>query len=247
MHLVNRCKAALKRFKFEGLTKERFDAISNWWTPTRSNPAKAQPRWKSSAFGWHHYQLHGLPHHKGWLLSFTNENVQLNAVQKPPQEHQQCRKHPPFQQRQLSKPTVQNNPPSPATTMESSTGAKIAHMIHQYSKCKHTGHLEHQCDHICNHCSKFKHSKVGLTQTGTVRQTPKSNSLWKWKSTLTAYGSKSTLTLRQKWHTWIEGLTVTFLSKGRAVFKCHDHTTEDVFYITPQRSLTYSAIQPCSV
>jgi hypothetical protein len=29
MHLVNRCKAALKRFKFEGLTKERFDAISN--------------------------------------------------------------------------------------------------------------------------------------------------------------------------------------------------------------------------
>jgi hypothetical protein len=27
MHLVNRCKAALKRFKFEELTKEQFDAL----------------------------------------------------------------------------------------------------------------------------------------------------------------------------------------------------------------------------
>jgi hypothetical protein len=27
MHLVNRCKAALKRFKFEKLTKEQFDEI----------------------------------------------------------------------------------------------------------------------------------------------------------------------------------------------------------------------------
>jgi len=27
MHLVSRCKAALKRFKFEELTKEQFDAV----------------------------------------------------------------------------------------------------------------------------------------------------------------------------------------------------------------------------
>jgi hypothetical protein len=27
MHLVNRCKSALKRFKFEELTKEQFDAL----------------------------------------------------------------------------------------------------------------------------------------------------------------------------------------------------------------------------
>jgi hypothetical protein len=28
MHLVNRCKAALKRFKFKELTEERFDALN---------------------------------------------------------------------------------------------------------------------------------------------------------------------------------------------------------------------------
>jgi len=48
VHLVNRCKAALKRFKFEELTKEQFDAlillrveIAGRRTSARSNPAEA--------------------------------------------------------------------------------------------------------------------------------------------------------------------------------------------------------------
>jgi hypothetical protein len=44
---------------------------------------------------------------------FTNDNVHLNALQKPPQERRQRRKHPPSQKRQPSKPTAQNDPPSP--------------------------------------------------------------------------------------------------------------------------------------
>ena len=48
MHLVNRCKAALKRFKFEEPTKEQFDALillsalkSPADEPLRANPAEA--------------------------------------------------------------------------------------------------------------------------------------------------------------------------------------------------------------
>jgi hypothetical protein len=44
MHLVNRCKAALKRFKFEELTKEQFDAliILSAWKSSADEPLRAQ-------------------------------------------------------------------------------------------------------------------------------------------------------------------------------------------------------------
>jgi hypothetical protein len=111
---------------------------------------------------------------------FANENVQLNAVQRPPQKRPQRRHHPSSQKRHPSKPKPQKNPPSLCFRCgDLHWCTDCPHFKHQCSRCKRTGHLERQCDHIHNSRSKPKHSKFGLTQICTVRQSPKSNGLMK--------------------------------------------------------------------
>jgi len=110
----------------------------------------------------------------------ANENVHLNAVQKPPQERRQRRKHPPSQKRHPSKPTVENDHPSPYFHCGDLHWCKnCPHLKHQCSKCKRTKHLKRQCDNIRNRRSNLKHSRVILTHIGTVRQSQKSNGLLK--------------------------------------------------------------------
>jgi predicted aspartyl protease len=110
---------------------------------------------------------------------------------------------------------------------------------HQRSNCKRTGHLERQCDHIRNHRSNIKHSKVSLTQIGTVRQSPKSNGLMKMEINVNSvqiqfyldtgaevniisketfdYISALTLQKCDEVACMYNGQTATFLCKGRAV------------------------------
>lgn len=57
----------------------------------------------------------------------------------------------------------------------------VQRLIHQCSKCKSPRYFERQCGHIRDRRCKLQHSKVGLTQIGTVRQTPTSNGLIKIK------------------------------------------------------------------
>jgi hypothetical protein len=121
MHLVNRCKAALKRFKFEELTKEQFEALillSALKSPA-DKPLRARILLKLNQDGDQVRFDDIITDCMDFLTTkadcrvFANESVHLNAVQRPPQERRQRRKHPPPQKRQPLKPTAQNGPPSP--------------------------------------------------------------------------------------------------------------------------------------
>jgi len=188
MHLVNRCKAALKMLKFEELTKEQFDALillSTLKSPA-DEPLRARILHKLNQDGDQVRFDDIITDCVNFLTTkadcrvFAHKNVRLKAVQKPPQKRRQRRKHPPIEKRQPSKPTAQNHPPSQCFRCGDLHWCNdCPHLKHQCNKCKHRGHLERQCDHIRNHRSNIKHSKVGLTQIGTVRQSPKSNGLVK--------------------------------------------------------------------
>jgi hypothetical protein len=277
MRLVNRCKAALKKFKFEELTKEQFDALillSALKSPA-DEPLRARILQKLDQDG---YQVRfddiitdcvDFLATKADCRVFANENLHLNAVQKPLQERRQRRKHPPSQKRQPSKPTAQNDPSSPSFLCGDLHWCKgCTHLKHQCSKCKRTGHLARQCDHIHNHHSNPKHSKVGLTLMGTVRQSPKSSGLMKMeidvdgvqvqfylgtgtevniisKETFDYIGALS-LQKCDEVARMYNGQAATFLGKGRAVFKRRNHAAEDVFYVAPRVSLnlhSYPTIQ----
>jgi len=188
MHVVNRCKAALKMFKFEELTKEQFDALillSALKSPA-DEPLRARILQKLNQDGDRVRFDDIITDCVDFLTTkadcrvFANENFRLNAVQKLPQKRRQRRKHPPFEKHQPSKPTAQKDSTSPCFRCGDLHWCKdCPHLKHQCNECKRTGHLERQCDHIHNHRSNLKHSKVGFTQIGTVRQSPKSNGLVK--------------------------------------------------------------------
>jgi transposase InsO family protein len=268
MHLVNRCKAALKRFKFEELTKEQFDALIllSALKSSTDEPLRARILQKLNQDGGQVRFDDIITDCVDFLTTkadcrvFANENVQLNALQKPLQERRQRRNHPPSQQRQPSKPTAQNVPPSPCFRCGELHWCKdCPHVKHQCSKCERTGHLERQCDHIRNRRSNVKHSKVGLTQICTVHQTLTSNGLMKMeidvndvrvqfyldtgaevniisKETFDYIGAPS-LQKCDEVARMYNGQTATFLGKGRAKFKRRNHITEDVFYVAPRGSL----------
>jgi hypothetical protein len=103
MHLINGCIAALKRFKFKELTNEQFDAlilISALKSPT-DEPLGARILQKLNQDGDQVRFDDNITDCVDIFLTkadcrvFANENVHLNAVQKPPQERPQRRKHPP--------------------------------------------------------------------------------------------------------------------------------------------------------
>ena len=120
IHLVNRCNAALKRFKFEELTKEHFDALI--LLSALKSPADERLRARilqklnqdddQERFDDIFNNCVDFLATKADCRVLAHENVHLNAVQKPPQERHQRRKHPPSQKRQPSKRTAQNVPPS---------------------------------------------------------------------------------------------------------------------------------------
>ena len=268
MHVVNRCKAALKMFKFEELTKEQFDALillSALKSPA-DEPLRARILQKLNQDG-DRVRFDDIITDcldfvttKADCRVFANENVRMNAVPKPPQKCRQRRQHPPFEKRQLSKPMAQKDPPSPCFRSGDLHWCKdCPHLKYQCSKCKRTGHLESQCDHIRNHRSNLKHSKVGLTQIGTVRQSPKSNGLVKMEIDVNGVrfqfyldtGAKVNIISKETFdyiaalslqkcdvvaHMY-NGQTVTFLGKGRTVFKRSNHVTVDTFYVAPRGSL----------
>jgi len=110
MHLINRCKPAPKRFKFDELTKEQFDAlirISALKSPA-DEPLRARILQKLNQDGDQVRFDDIITDCVDFLTTktdcrvFANENVHLNAAQKPPQERRQRRKHPPPQKRQPS-------------------------------------------------------------------------------------------------------------------------------------------------
>jgi hypothetical protein len=105
MHLVNRCKAALKWFKFTELTIEHFDALilpSALKSPA-DEPLRARILHELNQDGDQVRSDDIITERVDFLTIkadfrvFTNENVHMNAVQKPPQERGQRRKHPPSQ------------------------------------------------------------------------------------------------------------------------------------------------------
>jgi hypothetical protein len=93
MHLTNRCKAALKRFKFEELTKEQFDALLlSALKSTADEPLRARILQKLNQDGDQVRFDDIITDCVDYLTTkadcrvFANENVRLNAIQKPPQE-----------------------------------------------------------------------------------------------------------------------------------------------------------------
>jgi len=167
MHLINGWKAALKRFKFEELTKEKFDVLILISTlkSLADEPRRARILQKlkqdRDQVRLDDIVTDGVDflNTKADCRVFANENVHLNAVQKPPQERRQRRKHPPSQKSQASKPKAQNDPPSPCFHCGDLHWCKdCPHLKHQCSKCKPAGHLERQCDHIPNRRSNLTHS-----------------------------------------------------------------------------------------
>jgi hypothetical protein len=136
MHPVNQCKAALKRFKFEELTKAQSDApiLLSAWKSSADEPLRAQILQKLNQDG-DQVRFDDIITDcvkflttKAECRVFANENVQLDAVQKSPQKRRQRRKNPSSQQRQSSKPTAQNDPPFPCSAVDISTGSKTAHI-----------------------------------------------------------------------------------------------------------------------
>jgi hypothetical protein len=121
LQLVNRCKAALKMFKFEEMTKEQFDALIllSALKSSADEPLRARILQKLNQDGDKVRFDDIITDCVDFLTTkadcrvFANENVRLNAVQKPPQKRRQRRNHLPFEKRQPSKPTAQKDPPSP--------------------------------------------------------------------------------------------------------------------------------------
>jgi len=105
MQFVNRCKAALKRFWFEKLTTEQFNALIllsalkapsdeplRTWILQKLNQDGNQVRFDEIVIDCVSFLTT-----KADCQVFANENVQLNAVQKPPHERRQHCKLPPSQ------------------------------------------------------------------------------------------------------------------------------------------------------
>jgi hypothetical protein len=268
MHLGNRCRAALEKYKFEELTKEQFDALIllSALKSTADEPLCARILQKINQdrdqvrFDNIITDCVEFLNTKADCRVFANENLHLNAVQKPPQERLEPCKHPPSQKRQPSKPKLQNNPPSPGFRGGDLNWCRdCPHLKHQCSKCKRTGHLERQCDLIRNHRSNPKHSKVDLAQIGTVRQSPKSNVLMKMEINVNRVqvqfyldtGAEVNIINKETFNyidalslqkcdevaRMYNGQTATFLGRGRAVFIRRNHAPEDMFYFAPRGSL----------
>ena len=185
MQFVNRCKAAFKRFRFEELTNKQFNALIlisalkapsdeplRAWILQKLNQDGDQVRFDEIVTDCVSFLTT-----KADCQVFANENVQLNAVHKPPHERRQHRKQPTSHQRKPVNPKHSNVPPSPCFRCGDLHWYKdCPHPKHHCSKCKRTGHLEKRRDnthkhHTRSHRPKFKQSKVGFSQIGTVRQT----------------------------------------------------------------------------
>jgi hypothetical protein len=182
MHLANRCKVALKRFRFKDLTKEQFIALillSALKSPTEK-PLRSRILQKLNQDEHQVCSDDVITDCMDFLTTkvdchvFTSDNVYLNTMQK----RRQRRKHPPLQQPKGSQPTTQKDAPSSCFRCGDLHWCKdCPHLRHMYNKCNRTGHLERQCNPIHKRHRQPKHNKVGLTQIGAVRQALTSNSL----------------------------------------------------------------------
>jgi len=135
-------QSSTKKFKFEELTKEKFDALillSALKSPA-DEPLRARIMQKLNKDGDQVRFDDIITDCLDFLTTkadcrvFASANVRLNAVQKSTQKSRQRRKHPPFEKRQPSKPTAQKDPPSPFFRSGD---------LHW---CKDCPHLKHQCN-----------------------------------------------------------------------------------------------------
>ena len=119
IQLVNRCKAAIKRFQFESLTGEQFSALillSALKAPM-DEPLRARILQKLSTDA-DQVRFDDIVTECVNFLSteadcqlFSQEQVQLNAMQKPPHKSQH-RQRPPVSQSRTEHPRNSNVPPS---------------------------------------------------------------------------------------------------------------------------------------
>jgi hypothetical protein len=122
VQIVNRCKAAFKRFRFEELTNEQFNALIllsvlkapsdkplRAWILQKLNQDGEQVRFDELVTDCVSFLTI-----KADCQVFANETVQLNAVQKPPHKRRQHRKQPPSHQ---SKPVNQKQSNVPPVSM----------------------------------------------------------------------------------------------------------------------------------
>ena len=113
---------------------------------------------------------------------FSQEQVQLNAMQKPPNKSQH-RQRPPASQSRTEHRRNSNVPPSTCYRCGSLHWYKYCpYKKHKCYQCRRTGHLEQQCHNIRTPKShslhpESKNSKIGLVQIGTVHHASKSRSL----------------------------------------------------------------------
>jgi hypothetical protein len=136
MHVVNRCKAAVKSFKFEEFTKEQYDAPSLLLAliALADEPLRTRTLQKFNKDGDQVRFDNIITDCVDFLTTkadcrfFAKENVQLNAIQKPPQERPQLRKHPSSQKRQPSNPKPQKDPSSPCFRCGDLHCAEIVHI-----------------------------------------------------------------------------------------------------------------------
>ena len=135
MHLVNRCKAAIKRFRFDVLISEQFSALillSALKAPT-DEPSRARLLCKLNQDGDQVRFDDVITDCVSFLTTkadcqvFTNENVLLNAVQRPPHERRQYCKLAPAQQ---SRSVKQKNkvPHLHASDVATYIGTETAHI-----------------------------------------------------------------------------------------------------------------------
>jgi len=160
MHFVNRCKASLKRFRFEDLTNEQFNALillAALKSPT-DEPLRARILQKLNHDGEQVRFDEIITDCVSFLTTkedcrvFAKENVLLNSVQKPPQERRQHRTQQPPWQRKPVTPTPRNLPPSPCFRCGDLHWNKdCTHVNHKCGTCERLGHLESQCGHFRNH------------------------------------------------------------------------------------------------
>lgn len=192
IHLVNRCKAALKRFRFEDLTNEQFRThilLSALKAPN-DEPLRARILHKLTQDGDQVCFDDVVTDCVSFLTTradcqvFAKENVQLNAVRKSPRGRRKHHIQPSAQHKPVN-PAQSNIPPSPCFRCGAMHWYKdCPHRKHKCDKCKRTGHLEQRCDNIHrhktrNHLPNSKQNKVGFVQIGTMQRTLQSNSLLK--------------------------------------------------------------------
>lgn len=270
MHFVNRCKASLKRFRFEDLTNEQFKALIllSALKSATDEPLRARILQKLNQDGDQVRFDEIITDCVSFLTTkedcrvFAKESVQLNAVQKPPQEHRQHRKQQPPLQRKPGTPTARSVPPSPCFRCGDLHWSKdCTHVSHKCNKCKRVGHLESQCGrthnyHSRNHRPKTNNRKTVFSQVGTVLQWAKPSGLMEMavrvnEARVKFYldtGAEVNIINRETFESigapalqkcdevarMYNGQTATFLGKGKAIFQRRNHMTTEVFYVAPR-------------